>query len=130
MGYIDSHSEHSLYDVLDGSLGMSDQGRGYKEPEGAIDFYGFHVFPSNDDGRYTVQYDGHAGSVGTLTADDYDDVLELVDELMSYVFRMQRLRSSDGKEEIVKWAGKIMVDEGDDRAQERPDLYLEVPAEA
>jgi len=127
MGIIDSHSEYSLYDVLDGTLTLEEQGRGYKEPNGSVDFYGFHIFPVNSEGRFNVQYDGHAGVVGTFNADDYDDVLELVDDLMDYVFEAHHYDYQDDKEELVAWAGKIMVDEGDDRAEERPDLYMEVP---
>ena len=127
MGIIDPWSDHSLYDVLNGDLGMSDQGRGYAEPEGAIDFYGFHLLPQNDDGKYVVQYDGHAGRVDMIDAEDFDDVLELVDHLMDHVFEAHHYDYQDDKEELVKWAGKIMVDEGDERAEENPDLYLEVP---
>jgi len=127
MGIIDTHSEYSLYDVFDGSLGMSDQGRGFTEPEGSIDFYGFHILPANDNGTYIVQYDGHVGQIDRIEADDYDDVLELVDALMRHVFRAHNYDYRDDKEELVEWAGKIMVDEGDERAEERPDLYVEVP---
>jgi hypothetical protein len=116
-----------LYDVVNGDLGMSDQGRGYAEPEGAIDFYGFHLLPQNDRGTYVVQYDGHAGRVGMIDSDDFDDVLELVDHLMDFVFEAHHYDYQDDKEELVEWAGKIMVDEGDERAEENPDLYLEVP---
>jgi len=128
MGFIDSHSDYSLYDVVDGSLGMEEQGRGFEEPAGSIDFYGFHILPANDDGTYIVQYDGHVGQIDRIDAADFDDVLELVDHLMSFVFRAHEYDYQGDKEELVEWAGKIMVDEGDDRAEERPDLYLEVPA--
>jgi hypothetical protein len=124
MGIIDPHSEYGLYDILDGTLTLEDQGKGYKEPNGTVDFYGFHIFPSGED-TFTVQYDGHAGSVGSFHPDEFDDVLELVDHLMDYVFRAHNYEYTEDKEELVEWAGKIMVDEGDGRAQERPDLYME-----
>ena len=128
MGIIDTHSDYSLYDVLNGDLGVSEQGRGFAEPEGSVDFYGFHIMPQGSDPvRYTVQYDGHAGAVGTFNPDDFDDVLGLVDHLMDYVFEAHHYDYQDDKAELVDWAGKILVDEGDERAEENPDLYLEVP---
>lgn len=123
MGIIDTYSEYSLYDVLDGSLGFAN-GR----PEGSIDFYGFHIMPtSRQSNKYVVQYDGHAGAVDHINADEYGDVLELVDELMKHVFEAHHYDYQDDKEELVDWAGKIMVDEGDERAAKNPDLYMEVP---
>lgn len=126
MGIIDTHSEYSLYDILDGSLGMSEQGRGFKEPEGTVDFYGFHVFPTSDNGAYTVQYDGHVGAVDKLYADDYDDVLELVDDLMTHVFEVQHFDYQDDKEALVEYAGKIMTSD-EEKADAHPDLYTYIP---
>lgn len=128
MGIIDTHSEHSLYDILDGSLGMSDQGRGYAEPEGGVDFYGFHIMPANDDGSYVVQYDGHAGQVDRFDAEEFDDVLELVDHLMTFVFEAHHYDYQDDKAELVEWAGKIMTSDKD-RADAEPDLYIHIPDE-
>jgi hypothetical protein len=120
MGYIDSHSDHSLYDVFDGSLGF-DGGR----PEGSIDFYGFHLMPSGT-GTYNVQYDGHAGRIDTVDPDDYDDILELVDDLMTHVFEAHHFDYQDDKEALVEWAGKIMTDDKE-RAEQNPELYIHVP---
>jgi hypothetical protein len=120
MGHIDSHSDHSLYDVLDGSLGF-DNGR----PEGSIDFYGFHLIPTGT-GTYVVQYDGHVGRVGTIDPDEYDEILELVDDLMEYVFKQHHFNYQDDKEELVEWAGEIMTDDKE-RAEQEPGLYIHVP---
>jgi len=128
MGIIDSHSDSSLYDVLNGDLELPDDP--VNEGSGAVEFYGFFIQPqSGSGGTYHVQYDGHAGSVGTIHSEDYDDVLELVDDLMSFVFRAQEYDYQDDKESLVEWAGKIMT--GDEqRAKEDPDLYLHIPDDA
>jgi len=122
MGITDTHSEYSLYDVVDNSLGFED-GR----PAGSIDFYGFHVMPSGPDSdRYVVQYDGHAGAVDHIHADEYGDVLELVDDLMTHVFEAHHYDYTDDKEDLVEWAGKIMTDDAD-KAEAKPDLYIHIP---
>lgn len=122
MGIIDSFSDHSLYDVLDGSLGFDDRGR----PAGSIDFYGFHIMPQNDEGEYVVQYDGHMGRIDRIDANDYDDVLELVDDLMTHVFEAHHYDYQDDKEELVEWAGRIMTDDAQ-KAEENPGLYVYIP---
>jgi len=122
MGIIDTHSDYSLYDIVNGDLGFADLGNGYPEPEGSIDFYGIHVFPANDSGEYILQYDGHVGEIDTIDADDYDDVLELVSDLLSHVFELDELT----KAELVEYAGEIMTHD-EERAEEEPDLYQHVP---
>ena len=121
MGIIDTHSEYSLYDVLDGSLGFDD-GR----PEGSVEFYGFHIMPRSRDGSYVVQYDGHVGQVGSVDPDEYDDVLELVDELMTFVFEAQCFDYQDDKEGLVEWAGPIMTHD-EEKADANPELYIHIP---
>lgn len=124
MGIIDTHSEHSLYDILNGSLGF-DEGR----PEGTVEFYGFHITPAaGDGGRYNVQYDGHAGTVDTIESEDYDDILELVDDLQTHVFHAQQFDYADDKEELVEWAGPILTSDAE-KAEENPDEYIHVPDE-
>jgi len=124
MGIIDPHSEHSLYDILDGSLAFENN-----RPEGSVDFYGFHIMPTTPGGgTYNVQYDGHVGTVGTINSEDYDDVLELVDDLMTHVFRSHEYDYQDDKEALVEWAGKIMTSDKD-RAEENPDLYIDMSKE-
>jgi len=122
MGIIDSHSEYSLYDIVNDNLGFADLGRGFPEPEGSIDFYGIHVFPANDSGEYVLQYDGHVGEIDIIDSDDYDDVLELVDELLMIVGEIDNLTTP----ELVEYAGKIMTHDKE-RAEEEPDLYEYVP---
>jgi len=124
MGIIDTHSDYSLYDIVNGDLGFDDMGRGFQEPEGSIDFYGVHVIPANDKGEYMLQYDGHVGKIDTIQADDYDDVLELVKDLLGYVYEIDELTTP----ELVEYAGKIMTHD-EERAEEEPDLYQHVPEE-
>jgi len=126
MGIIDTHSKHSLYDVVNGDLGVAEQGRGFKEPEGSVDFYGFHIMPQNDDGEYIVQYDGHIGSIDRIDCNDFDDVLGLVDHLMTHVFEAHHHDYQDDKEGLVEWAGKIMTSDPK-RAEEEPELYTHIP---
>lgn len=127
MGIICKHSDYSLYDVLNGELTLPEDPMDPDAESTTYDFYGFHLVPtSREGGSYIVQYDGHAGEVGRIESDDYSDVLELVDDLMEYVFRAQNYRYQDDKEELVEWAGKIMTDK-EKKVGERPDLYLKVP---
>jgi len=122
MGIIDPHSEYSLYDIVNNDLGFADLGNGYEEPEGSVDFYGIHIFPANDNGEYNLQYDGHVGLIDTIDASDYDDVLELVDELISHVLEIQ-VRN---RKEIVDYAGKIMTNDKE-KAEAEPGIYQHVP---
>lgn len=125
MGIIDSHSEYSLYDVLNNDIGF-EHGR----PAGSVDFYGFHVMPvSPDSDRHVVQYDGHAGAVDHVHSSDYDDVLALVDDLMDHVFEAHHYDYQDDKAALVDWAGKIMTSDAE-RADQNPDLYMHVPDDA
>jgi len=125
MGIIDSFSEYSLYDVLNNDIGFED-GR----PAGSVDFAGFHIMPNSPSSdRHTVQYDGHAGEVATIESSDYDDVLELVDDLLTYVFEIQHYLESDDKHELVDYAGKIMTDDAE-KAEENPELYIHIPDNA
>ena len=127
MGYIDHFSDHTLYDVLDGNMSI------HKDPEtgeysfDTFEFYGFHIVPQNEDGgKYHVQLDGHAGTLDEIKSDDYDDVLELVDDLMSHVFLLAEYDYQDDQEALVEWAGRIMTG-NKDRADEDPGTYLYVP---
>ena len=122
MGIIDPWSDHSLYDVLDGSLGFEDH-----QPADAIDFYGFHITPASPDGgSYIVSYDGHVGTVMEFESDDYDDVLELVDDLMDKVFEAHHYDYQDDTEALVEWAGRIQTSDKQ-RAEENPDTHIYVP---
>lgn len=125
MGYIDKFSDKTLYDVLDGNLTIKIEDG---IPNGdRYEFYGFHIVPQNAEGGvYDVQYDGHAGSVGKIHSDDYEDVLELVDDLMDHVFRVQEFHYQHDKEELVEWAGKIMTSDKE-RAEKEPSLYIHIP---
>lgn len=119
MGIIDSHSEYSLYDIVDGTLGFEDH-----QPAGSVEFYGFHILPvSQNKNEYIVQYDGHIGTIDTIRSEEYDDVLELVDDLMTHVFEAHHHDYQGTKKEFVEWAGKIMTD-NKQKAEENPELYI------
>jgi len=120
MGIIDTHSEYGLYDVVDGTLGIDDA----QQPEGAIDYYGLHIYPINDNGVYKANYDGHLGEIDRIDSDDYDDVLELVRVLADHFAAIQR--RTDDLEALVDYAGKIMTSD-EDRAEEQPEIYEYVP---
>jgi hypothetical protein len=122
---IDPYSEYSLYDVVDGSMPMSTVENGEVIESPTIEYMGFHITPSSSD-TYIVQLDGHVGQVMQIDPVEYDDVLELVDDLNSLVVRSYELEYEDDKEALVEWAGPIMTHRTD-RAEDS-DLYIHVPA--
>lgn len=114
-GPIDPFSEHSLYDVLDGSM-----------PAGAsTEYLGLHII-SQAAGVHHVQPDGYAGSLGTIQADEHDDVLELVAELNTLHIEWSELQTHGDLADRVERAGKLMTSDPA-KADEQPDLYLHVP---
>lgn len=125
MGIIDPHSEYSLYDVIDGTLGFEDN-----QPAGSVDFYGFHIGPVAPDGsKYQVAYEGHAGTVLEFSPEDYDDVLELVDDLVHLLIESHHYDYQDDREGLVEWAGPFVTHD-QERAQENPKEYVYVPDDA
>ena len=116
--YIDTHSEYSLYDVLNNEI-----------PAGqSTEYMGFHIV-SQGTGTYHAQLDGHAGEVKTLNHEDYDDVLELVDDLNSLVVQHMEYDYQQDKDALVEWAGKIMTS-NKERAEENPEQYIHLPEPA
>jgi len=115
---IDPHSEYSLYDVLNTDFKPW-------EDDFHFEYYGFHIAPQGN-GKYHVQYDGHAGSVMDFHRDEYNDVLELVADLNDLLLKLHRFDYQDDKEALVEWAGKIMTSDKE-RAEKQPGLYLHVP---
>lgn len=79
-------------------------------------------------GRYHVQYDGHAGRIMEFHRDDYNDPLALVNDLVDCLIRINDFDYRDDKEGLVEWAGKIMTSDPE-RAEENPELYLKIPDE-
>jgi len=124
MGIIDTHSDYSLYDIINGDLGFADLGNGYPEPEGTVSIGGLHIFPANDSGNYSMQLDGHVGLVDTVDADDYGDVLELVDDILTHLSEINHRAGDD--EALVQYAGKVMTS-NETRAEEQPEIYEYVP---
>ena len=123
MGIIDSHSDYSLYDIVNGDLGFADLGNGYEEPEGTVTVQGLHIFPANDKNRYNVQLDGHVGLVDTFESTEFDDVLELVDYLLTHLAEINH-REGD-REALVDYAGKLLVTDKDKAADS--ELYEYAP---
>lgn len=115
---IDTHSEYSLYDVLENDYEPW-------EDDFHFEYYGFHITPEGN-GRYNVNYDGHAGQVMRFHRDDYDDVLELVADLNDVLLRAQDFDYRDDKKGLVEWAGKIMTSD-EEKAEKNPELYIHVP---
>jgi hypothetical protein len=125
MGYC-TYGDGTLYDVVNGDLepptvrGPNDDVDG-----GSISYLGFHIMAQTDD-TYMVQLDGHVGRLMEFSPDEYDDVLELVDDLNDLQIRYQEYDYQEDKEGLVDWAGKIMTHD-EERAEADPDLYVHIP---
>lgn len=117
--YIDPLSEYSLYDVVDDKIPLGE----------STEYMGFHIISAGAS-SYTVQYDGHIGSVATIDPDEYDDVLELVDRLNSLVVRLHECEHSSDEMALYEWAGRVMTDRKE-KAEENPEKYyfVNVPIE-
>lgn len=120
-----SDDDLTLYDVFDESLPdpTTDEG------PPTICWRGLFIMHTGS-GRFQVQYDGHLDIIHRFHRDDYDDVLELVDDLVDLVVRYDSLFAKDrydGTDELIEWAGKIMVFD-EEKANENPDRFVHVPA--
>jgi hypothetical protein len=91
-----SYGELSLRDVVNKDLDTSD----------VCELWGVFIHPHGD-GEYALQYDGHAGGVKTIHNDDYDDVLELVEEIHRITVEIAEM----DREELVEYAGRIMTED-------------------
>jgi hypothetical protein len=123
MGYC-TCGDGTLYDVVDGDLeppqveGPADDVTG-----GSVEYQGLHINAVSD-GSYVVQVDGHVGQVMRFEADDYDDVLELVDDLNHIFLRLNEYRMQDDEDALVEWAGRKMTHDPERGEQEN---YIHVP---
>ena len=93
----------------------------------SVEYMGFHIMRVGDD-IYNVQYDGHAGSVGTIHPSEFNSALEIVDELNRYVILLQEHTTHGDFEDLVDWAGPAFTSYKD-KAEENPDQYVYVPDE-
>ncbi|PCR89302.1 hypothetical protein [Natrinema ejinorense] len=109
---IDPYSEYDLYDVLEGEIPAGE----------STEYEGLHLISGGP--SITVQPDGHVGSVGTIRPDEYDDVLEIVDELNSYVSLWREHSRGDDDEALIEWAGPWMTS---DESKADDDRYMVVP---
>lgn len=90
----------------------------------STDYLGYHIIAQGN-GKYAVQLDGYAGSVGTIDSSEYDSALELVDEIDGIdILREEYMYFDNG--DMVDWAGKIMTGR-EEKAEEDPEKYLYVP---
>lgn len=69
-GPIDPFSDHDLYDVLNGTI-PAGEGTKYED---------LHLV-SQGAGIVQIHPDGYHGTLGQIDASDYDNVLDVVDEL-------------------------------------------------
>jgi hypothetical protein len=111
------YGEVGLRDVLNNDLDPQETR--------AAEFRGFFIQPQGG-GTYHVQYDGHIGSVLKFHRDEYDDVLELVDDLVDCLIRLNDFEYRADKEGLVEWAGKIATEDAA-KVEENPELYLQIP---
>ena len=122
-------TQHDLHDVVAGDVeGPQRTDDGWVS--GNAEYRGLHIVPQSGGGdTFIVQPDGHAGRVMSFESGEYDDVLDLVDDLNSIASEWNHLQRQGNKAELVEWAGKMMTSDAE-RAAENPDIYLEVPEPA
>lgn len=90
-----------------------------------IEYEGIFLI-SHGTGTYTLQLEGHTGTLGTIDADEFDDPLELVDELNRYVWNIARTVFAGDTDDLVEYAGR-MATSREELAEENPDHYVYVP---
>lgn len=112
-GPIDPYSPHNLHDVLAGDIPVGE----------TTEFYGLHLIAANEDGGFTINPDGHIGSVDQFNADDYDGILELVDYLHT---QWHDFWVESTEEEKIEKAGKLVTREKE-RAEEEPEKWMYIP---
>jgi len=86
-------------------------------------YEGLHLIRSET--PITVQPDGYAGTLTHLEPSDYDDVLELVADLNTWVAEWRYLQDQPLGER-VEAAGKLMTRDAA-KARENEDLYIHIP---
>lgn len=91
----------------------------------SVYYQGFHIMAQGN-GLFHVQLDGHAGSICNLDAADYDNTLQLVDDLNYYVNIQEEYIHLEDDEALVEWAGRVMTSDPK-KADENPNKYLYVP---
>lgn len=128
-GPIDPFSPNSLHDVVEGDIPTCQEASQSDDEDisPAFEYEGLHILRVSED-RYRVTPDGHTGCVLSFGPDDYDDVLELVDDLNECVSLWREYNRADDTEGLVGWAGKIQTSH-EEKAEERPDLYVHIPDE-
>lgn len=124
MGIIDTYSDYSLYDVVEGEVPSGTMENGEFEPAGSVEYMGFHVTAISEN-EFAVIYDGRVGHVDVINADDFDDVLELVDHLNTLHLKMENLRENGTTEELVEFAGHIATE--DEELAEESEEHVHVP---
>lgn len=115
-GPIDPYSPHGLRDVVNDDLPEPGP-----DSHDSVEWYGFFVTHVGN-GRYVVSHEGHIGTVMDFDATDYDDVLELVDDLVGVLIRFHDFEYRGDQEGLVEWAGKMWTDD-EEKASASPDLY-------
>lgn len=119
-GPIDPYSPWSLRDFVEGNVDDPD---GPEDPQN-FEWYGFHLIHTGDD-DYIVCRNGHIESVHEFRPEDYDDVLELVDDLMEITLRDVDFQYRDDTKGLVEWAGPQVTDDPEEY-QENPELYVDI----
>jgi hypothetical protein len=112
----------SLHDLVEGRVEVS--GRE------ALDYHGLFLQGTRPEngvpGDIRVQAEGHVGTITHLSSDDYNDVLELVDDLNALLLEWENHIEHSSEEDLVEFAGQKATD--DPEKAEGSDLYVHVPA--
>lgn len=90
------------------------------------EYEGLHLIRSET--SVVVQPDGYAGALTHLDPSDYDDVLELVADLNTWVAEWWHLQDQS-LEDRVEAAGKQMTRDPE-QARENENLYTHIPEDA
>lgn len=115
MSYL-TEQNNTLHDVVDDTM----------EIGGATEYCGLHIINAGQE--FIVQCEGHVGQVDSFSADEYDDVLDLVNHLNSLEMHWRELVEYGEDGELVDWAGR-MVTRSERMAEEQPEKYVQVPDE-
>jgi hypothetical protein len=118
---LDVTEGRSLHDLVEGRVEAS--GRE------ALDYHGLFLQGANPEngspGDIRVQAEGHVGTITYLSSEDYDDVLELVDDLDALRIEWENHIEHGSLEDLVEFAGPKVT--ADSEKAEDSDLHHYVP---
>ncbi len=123
---LDPSEGRSLHDLVAGNVGADSQ---QAIEYAGLFLHGYAYGQESDkewvEGDIYVQADGHVGVVEWLSSEDYDDVLELVDDLNALVLEWENHIEHGSMDDLVEFAGPKQT--SDPKKAEGSDHYVHVP---